>query len=218
MEMRWHAYSHKARQQTRIEASWLQDLCSPTSCSSLWWKNTENSFSSPMNQVWVSHLQRKALHLRRGDPVAHAYSPLKPAVLKREAKDKYKWEDTYDSGILKLVSSTIDSLLSVPLFQSSGLIYLFYNRRTWNQGATDSVEMKLKPSRSVSFPIQGRRTQTWILLSKYLLSWPCSYKAATCIKTLSLSFLPLKGSKHQAGHPSVQIWWEFFPQGTVYIL
>lgn len=98
-------------------------------------KNTENSFSSPVNQVWVSHLQRKALHLTRGDPVAQAYSPLKPAVLKREAKDKYKWEDTYDSGILKLVSSTIDSLPSIPLFQSSGLIYLFCNRRTWHQGA-----------------------------------------------------------------------------------
>ena len=76
----------------------------------------------------------------------------------------------------------------------------------------DSVEIKLRPSRSVSFSSQGRRKWTWILLSKYLLS--CSYKIGTFIKTSSLFFLTPEIAGTRLTTPQYRWDWEV-PRGYI---
>lgn len=72
--------------------------------------------------------------------------------------------------------------------------------------------MKLRPSRSVSFSIQGRRKRTWILLLKHLLSW--SYKVGTFIKTSSLFFLTPETAGTRLTTPQYKWDWEF-PRGYI---
>lgn len=74
------------------------------------------------------------------------------------------------------------------------------------------MEVKLRPSRSVSFSIQGRRKWTWILLLKYLLS--CSYKVGTFIKTSSLFFLTPETAGTRLTTPHYKWHWEF-PGGYI---
>ena len=76
----------------------------------------------------------------------------------------------------------------------------------------DSVEIKFRPSRSVSFSSQGRRKRTWLLLSKYLLS--CSYKIGTFVKTTSLFFLTPETAGTRLTTPQYRWDWEV-PRGYI---
>lgn len=158
----------------RMEASWLQDTCSPPPCLSVM-INTENCLCSPRTRPEYS-LAAGVLHLSQRDPAGHSHSlslgDCRACVSESDVRISTNGKMIIVTEFLNLLAVLlVPCLLYLPPKARAGYIY-FTMEWSETKGAKGGSANKTQTFQVSSFSTWGRRKQVRIFLSKYLLPFP----------------------------------------------